>query len=245
MNIHRTLITGSLPVTATLAILGVLSGCNSDREKDQLPEPVSNRAAVHSPAGDVRRDAADSSTSYSSPLTDGDQSVSGLSGEAADNAEYSMVDSAIAQIKPTSARAAEGSVAFSPGEDVRGMRVSVELRGLDPGPYGLHVHEIGDCSADDASSAGGRFNPYDTEEGLPEAAGRQAGDRGNFEADAEGRVSTELNFRGLAFSGPASILQKAVVIHRNANEASRQGADDASDRVGCGVIQSAGQAKSR
>ncbi|QIB67670.1 superoxide dismutase family protein [Kineobactrum salinum] len=148
-----------------------------------------------------------------------------------------MVESAVAQIKPTSNGNAEGTVTFSAGKDDREMQVTVELEGLEPGPHGLHVHEVGDCSADDASSAGGHFNPYDTPHGSPDAAEHHVGDMGNIEADEDGRVSSELAFRGLAFSGPASILQKALVIHSDKDDLESQPSGNAGERVGCGVIR--------
>ncbi|MFO7550430.1 MAG: superoxide dismutase family protein, partial [Haliea sp.] len=119
----------------------------------------------------------------------------------------------------------------------RGMRVIVELEGLEPGRHGIHIHETGDCSADDASSAGGHFDPYDAPHGSPERAEHHVGDMGNMEADDEGRVATELTFKHLGFSGPASILQKAVVIHSGKDDLESQPAGDAGNRIGCGVIR--------
>ncbi|RZA15705.1 MAG: superoxide dismutase family protein, partial [Lysobacteraceae bacterium] len=41
-----------------------------------------------------------------------------------------------------------------------GVHVTGEIGGLQPGSsHGFHLHEKGDCSAADASSAGGHFNP--------------------------------------------------------------------------------------
>ncbi|WP_370551987.1 superoxide dismutase family protein [Haliea sp. E1-2-M8] len=74
------------------------------------------------------------------------------------------------------------------------MLVKVDLEGLEPGPHGFHVHEVGDCSADDGSSAGGHFNPYDTPHGALDAGEHHVGDMGNVEADDDGRVATELTF---------------------------------------------------
>ena len=153
-----------------------------------------------------------------------------------------MVESAVAQIRPSSTGNVEGSVTFSAREDDRDMQVSVELTGLEPGLHGFHVHEVGDCSADDASSAGGHLEPYDAPHGSPGATPHHVGDMGNIEADQDGRVSSELRFPDLAFYGPASVLQKAVVIHRNADDLDSQPAGDAGERVGCGVIQSDRQA---
>lgn len=167
------------------------------------------------------------------------------SSERATDDQYPIVESAVAQIRPTSAGNAEGTVTFLAAEDDREMRVTVELTGLEPGLHGFHVHEVGDCSADDASSAGGHFEPYNAPHGSPDATEHHVGDMGNIEADQNGRVSSELSFRDLAFSGPASILQRSVVIHRNVDDLASQPSGDAGSRVGCGVIQNDKQAQAK
>lgn len=245
MHIHRTLKTPYLlPRVATFAVLVALIGCDVGRDSGDPPErPAEPLPAVPlGPASadgasrDAGADYSDRDTSDSASASDRDLSASNRSGEAASNAQYSLVESATAQIMPTSLGNAEGSVTFSAGEEGRGMRVSVELKGLDPGSHGFHVHAIGDCSADDASSAGEHFNPYDTSHGSPEGAERHVGDMGNIEADQDGRVATELTIRHLAFSGPASILHKSVVIHSKRDDLESQPSGAAGDRVGCGVI---------
>ena len=63
-----------------------------------------------------------------------------------------------AALAPASASIASGRLVLvaEPG----GVRISGTLGGLRPGlPAAFHVHERGDCSAVDASSAGGHFNP--------------------------------------------------------------------------------------
>ena len=39
------------------------------------------------------------------------------------------------------------------------LMITVSLKGAPPGPHAVHIHEKGDCSAPDASSAGPHFNP--------------------------------------------------------------------------------------
>src|SRR5262245_10479807 len=50
-----------------------------------------------------------------------------------------------------------GSAKFS-GEPGK-VQVAVTVMGAPPGMHGLHIHETGDCSAPDAMSAGGHWNP--------------------------------------------------------------------------------------
>ncbi|PLW84005.1 superoxide dismutase family protein [Kineobactrum sediminis] len=144
---------------------------------------------------------------------------------------------AVAEISPTSNGNAEGTVRFrQPAEDAM-MRVEVDLQGLEPGLHGFHIHEFGDCSAPDASSAGGHYNPRDTRHGSPDDEEHHVGDMGNIEADEDGKVSTELEFFHLTFTGPTSILDKAVVIHSQEDDFETQPTGNAGARVGCGVIR--------
>lgn len=147
------------------------------------------------------------------------------------------VTMAVAEIAPTSKGNAEGTVRFhQPAEDAM-MRVEVDLQGLEPGLHGFHIHEFGDCSADDASSAGGHYNPLDTRHGSPDDEEHHVGDMGNIEAGEDGTVSTEREFFHLTFAGPTSILGKAVVIHSQADDFETQPTGNAGARVGCGVIR--------
>lgn len=144
---------------------------------------------------------------------------------------------ATAELKPTEGSNVVGTVTFTAEND--GLRVVAVIEGLAPGLHGFHVHEHGDCSAPDASSAGGHFNPHGTPHGGPDAAHgeRHAGDLGNLEADASGVARYERLDQLLALTGPDSILGKAVIVHAKADDLSTQPAGDAGPRLACGVIQ--------
>ena len=60
------------------------------------------------------------------------------------------------------------------------VRVTGDLAGHTPGPKGFHIHEKGDCTAPDAMSAGGHFNPDKKQHGLDSETGPHAGDMANF-----------------------------------------------------------------
>ena len=64
---------------------------------------------------------------------------------------------AVAELAPTAGNNAKGTVTFSQKDRV--VLVVARMSGLTPGSHGFHVHEKGDCSAADAMSAGGHFNP--------------------------------------------------------------------------------------
>src|SRR5438128_8745027 len=62
---------------------------------------------------------------------------------------------AIAVLHPAGDSKVSGTVTFT--EEADGVRVHAEIKGLTPGKHGFHVHEFGDCSAADLSSAGAHF----------------------------------------------------------------------------------------
>lgn len=141
---------------------------------------------------------------------------------------------AVAVLRPTQGAAVEGKVVFVKAE--AGVKVSVEVKGLTPGRHGFHIHEFGDCSAPDATSAGGHFNPGGHPHAGPMDAARHAGDMGNLEANAEGIARLDYVDAGLAFDGAGSILGRGVIVHANPDDLKTQPTGNAGGRVACGVI---------
>jgi Cu-Zn family superoxide dismutase len=137
-----------------------------------------------------------------------------------------------------------GTVTFAPA----GQKIRVEARvaGLTPGEHGFHVHEAGDCSAPDASSAKGHFNPAGRPHGHHGGSERHAGDMPNLVADASGNatLSAELDMMSLT-EGPAGILKRSVVIHADPDDYKSQPAGNSGKRVACGVISSSAPAGNR
>ena len=142
---------------------------------------------------------------------------------------------AIAMLNPTTTNSVRGTVNFSEAKD--GVRVMAHITGLTPGQHGFHVHEKGDCSAPDATSAGPHFNPGGAPHGAPDAPARHAGDLGNITADASGVAHYDRVDKHLSFDGPNSILNRAVIVHAVADDLKGQPAGNAGARVACGVIQ--------
>jgi len=144
-----------------------------------------------------------------------------------------------ANLAPTQGNRAQGTLAFiSLGED--GVRITGTVTGLEPNSeHGFHVHEKGDCSAPDASSAGGHFNPTSQPHGNPDSPPHHAGDMHNITADAQGnaQVNVQLNGVTISTSGPNDILGKSVVVHAKADDYKSQPAGNSGGRIACGVIQ--------
>jgi Cu-Zn family superoxide dismutase len=143
---------------------------------------------------------------------------------------------AMADLKPTQGNTAQGMVTFEPSSGK--VHVVAKLTGLKPGKHGFHIHEKGDCSAPDASSAGAHFNPTMKNHGAPDAPEHHAGDLGNVEANANGEATLDKTVDFLTLgSGPDSIVGKAVVLHGQEDDLKSQPAGNAGPRIACGVVQ--------
>jgi Cu-Zn family superoxide dismutase len=144
---------------------------------------------------------------------------------------------AVAELKPTEGSTVAGTVTFTAENGA--VRVVAVVDGLEPGLHGFHIHEYGDCSAPDAASAGGHFNPGGTPHGAPDAPleQRHAGDLGNVEADAAGKAHYERVDQVISLAGPNSIVGKAVIVHAQGDDLTSQPTGDAGPRLACGVIQ--------
>ena len=142
-------------------------------------------------------------------------------------------DKATVNLEPKSGSKVTGTVTFTKvGDDVE---VTGDVENLTPGKHGFHIHDKGDCSAADASSAGGHFNPTHQHHGGPDAGTRHAGDLGNIEADSSGKA--HIQWKGkLSLSGTDSIIGKSVVVHEKADDFKTDPSGNSGARIACGVI---------
>lgn len=141
---------------------------------------------------------------------------------------------AICVLHPTEGNDVRGTVTFT--KTAEGVKVIADVSGLTPGKHGFHVHEFGDCSAPDGTSAGGHFNPEGTKHGAPTDVERHVGDLGNLQADADGNAYYEWTDTFIALSGPHSIIGRAIIVHAGEDDLKSQPSGNAGPRVACGVI---------
>ena len=131
----------------------------------------------------------------------------------------------------------QGTLNFSQVRDV--VSVNGTLTGLKPNArHAFHVHEKGDCSAVDASSAGPHFNPFTSVHGRANAGDHHSGDMDNVVSNAEGVVQLNVHLAGVTLGGGSvnDIAGRALVVHAAADDYTSQPAGNAGARVACGVI---------
>lgn len=132
--------------------------------------------------------------------------------------------------------AIQGSATFTAGDD--GVEIHVSVDGAPAGTHGFHIHETGDCSAADFSSAGGHFNPTGAPHGGPEDAERHAGDLGNIEIAEDGTGHLYLTSDLISVDeGANAVVGRAVILHADADDLESQPTGAAGGRLACGVIE--------
>lgn len=141
---------------------------------------------------------------------------------------------AVAVVHPTEENSASGTVTFSQTND--GVRVEAEIEGLEQGKHGFHIHQYGDCTAGDGTSAGGHYNPEGNEHAGPDAESRHVGDMGNIEANEDGIATKNYVDSTIELNGSNSIIGRGIVIHGGEDDLESQPTGAAGPRMGCGVI---------
>ena len=118
------------------------------------------------------------------------------------------------------------------------VQVVVNVTGAPPGMHGLHIHETGDCSAPDAMSAGGHWNPTMHMHAAP-GASAHLGDLGNITvADNGTGTLTQMNPSWeIGSTGAMNLVGKAVILHAMPDDLTTQPTGNAGGRIGCGVIK--------
>jgi len=144
------------------------------------------------------------------------------------------VKQAVAVIQPTAGNDVRGAVYFERVDE--GVRVSGTVRGLSPGKHGFHIHEYGDLSKTDGTSAGGHYAPKGHEHGAPDDQQRHIGDLGNIEANQNGVAEFSFVDDRIQLMGPFTILGRGLIIHKNADDLTSQPTGNAGPRVAMAVI---------
>lgn len=234
-------------VTATLA----LAACNRDASTTAAPAtptaPSTQPALATTPTPDTtaQSDAASAERAADpvGALAGGtDSGVPGTDTPRPDHAGTLAASGTggIAQLEATEGHTANGRLLIA--ADIDGVRVTGTLVGLTPNAeHGFHVHEKGDCSAPDAMSAGGHFNPTNQPHGDPAGAAHHGGDIPNLKADAQGNAIVDARVPGLTLGDGSATdaMGKAIVVHEKRDDYTTQPSGDSGARIACGVISRA------
>ena len=152
-------------------------------------------------------------------------------------AASSTAKQASVKLAPASGSLVSGMLTLKPMGD--GVHITGEIGGLTAGgTHGFHIHEKGDCSAADATSAGGHFNPGAQPHGRAGQGAHHAGDADNLVADGKGVAKVNVHQSGVTLGGGAAndIAGRAVIVHAKADDYTSQPTGDAGGRIACGVI---------
>ena len=146
-----------------------------------------------------------------------------------------QIQRAIAVISPTLGNNTAGLVHFYQVAD--NVKVMATLTGLTPNQnHGFHVHEFGDISAENGTSAGGHYNPEGHPHGLPPNQMRHAGSFGNILADENGNATFELVDDTISIAGQKNpIIGRAVIVHAK-KDTGIQPTGGAGARIGMGIV---------
>lgn len=142
-----------------------------------------------------------------------------------------------ANIQSASGSTMTGEAVFE--EASGGVKMTLKVRGATPGTHAVHLHEHGDCSAMDATSAGGHWNPTDQQHGQRPDDGFHRGDIANLEVGDDGTGTLEMTAVDwtIGGAGETDVIGKAVIIHASPDDFVSQPSGNAGARVGCGVVE--------
>lgn len=118
----------------------------------------------------------------------------------------------------------------------KNVEMDLNVYKLTPGIHAVHIHEKGDCSSTDGSSAGGHWNPTNHDHGKFGSETFHMGDIGNLNADKEG--TARLLFKTDKWcigckDETKNIIGKSLIIHAGRDDFKTQPTGNAGGRVGC------------
>ena len=140
-------------------------------------------------------------------------------------------------LEPKSNSSVKGTATFS--EKNGFVTFEAKISGLKPGLHAIHIHEKADCSAADAASAGGHWNPTFKKHGKWSDAEHHKGDIGNFTADANGngRITLKTDEWCIGCGDTnKDVVGKGLIVHANPDDYTTQPTGNAGGRVACSAI---------
>lgn len=117
------------------------------------------------------------------------------------------------------------------------LALTLEIDHAPPGKHGVHLHQTGDCSAPDATSAGPHWNPDGHAHGMPDEDSH-LGDLGNMivREDGKGAITIRKPAWTAGDGSAHDIIGRAIVFHASVDDFTDP-AGNSGARIGCGVIE--------
>lgn len=120
------------------------------------------------------------------------------------------------------------------------VTLNVAAAGIAPGPHGIHLHMIGNCTAPGFTSAGGHLNPGGHQHGTDNPAGSHLGDLPNIVLASSGAGTLSTTLRGTRAAIEAALFDAdgtALVIHASADDYRTDPTGNSGGRIACGVLK--------
>jgi Cu-Zn family superoxide dismutase len=155
--------------------------------------------------------------------------------QAKESKSFEGVDKLVAVMRPTKGNTCSGVIEFF--KEGSNVRIHAHFEGLKPNAkHAFHIHEFGDATSADGTSAGGHYNPGGHDHGRPDSSKRHAGDLGNLEADSDGAAHYERTDEHISLAGDKNpIIGRGVIVHEGEDKFT-QPTGAAGARIGIGVI---------
>lgn len=235
-----------------------LAACGDSVENENVePEDIAaaeeqqERGAVYEPEGEgdaVIEDA--DSLDETEPMVGEDPAPdAGLEEDvdmAMDNpvGDDTITSPVMVTFETTDAVTGTATAELSYDDSAGALMIMVEGEGFPPGEHGIHLHEIGDCSAADFTSAGGHIGKGEAQHGLENPEGPEAGDLPNLVVEEDGSFSQEFSTERVTLYEPEgetpALMDEdgsAIVIHAQPDDQMTQPIGGAGERIACAVVE--------
>ena len=145
--------------------------------------------------------------------------------------------SAVATIESKNDSGVTGTATFTLSDDQ--VVLTLSIAGATSGQHAFHLHEIGDCSAPDGTSAGGHWNPTGQNHGRWGTDPFHLGDVANIEIaeDGTGTLTVATNLWSLGTGAANDVVGRSIIVHAGVDDFTTQPTGAAGGRIGCAVIQ--------
>ena len=228
-----------LALLIAIAVLSLAACRESDVTPGNNPDAVLDDESPGPTTALAQNAAGNAQNAPSTDAAPGVQEADIMPGEFTRDGAEQPDRIAFATLQPTQGNAASGLVAFiQPDAGQKTVRVVGKIIGIPSGEHGMHIHETGNCTAPDASSAGAHYDPTGMQQhGDRSGSPRHLGDLGNIAADADQIARFDFTTEQVDLvSGPESIVTRALIVHASADDLSTQPSGNSGSPIACGVI---------